>query len=108
MDDGITDPSAVAQLPGGGRVDHHVAEGFKSGRKGVVEVVMNGIDEKPPSFPAKVVVVGNGRQARFRQELCDGHPKRDVHGDRQGIFRNKEINAKMVAELVEFGFEVIS
>ena len=107
MDNNIADAPAKAQLPRGRCVDHHVTQGLQNRRKGVMKVILYPIDEKSLSLPAKIMVMGHGRHPRLCQKFRNGHPQGDVHWDRQGVFRDDEVNFKPVAKRVEFFFEVV-
>ena len=77
-----------------------MADGIEHRGKGIMQDVPHPIDEKTVSFPTEVMVMGNGGDAGFRDIFCDRYAQGDVHGNRQGIFRDEEIDIKVSAKLI--------
>jgi len=80
------------------RVDHHVFD------IGHTEIVADRIDRKAHTLPEKIVVMGNGRQLCFRHHFGQGQPQGDVHGNRQHIFGNQQVEFETFDEFIQPGF----
>jgi len=61
---------------------------------------MGCVDEKPLSFPAKVMMVGDSRYTCFCYKFRYGYTQGDVHRNSQGIFRDDNVNIKVAAKLI--------
>jgi len=73
---------------------------WEVGRKSHVEVIPDSIGFKLLALPEKIMVVGDGGQPGFRNDLGDGKAKRDVERNGERIFGNQEIN-------LEFGDKIV-
>ena len=84
------------------RVDDHVLHtGHRTGERGA-QIIIHRTDDEAFAFPREVVMMRDGGQAGFRDELGHGEAERHVHRDRQDVLRDQHIDLEFLDEPVEF------
>ena len=74
-------------------------------RKGHVQVFPHRIGQEMLPFPEKIVVMGDGRNGCFGNQLGQCHSQRQVQGDGQGIFRHQQLDIVFFDKAVELLLE---
>ncbi len=60
--------------------------------KTILQYVWDAISVEPLALPVEIVMMRDGRDTRLSNELCQGDPQRDIHGDGENILRDDHIN----------------
>ena len=82
-------------------------KGGEIGWKGRIQVIPDRICHEPVPFPVKVVVMGGGKHLRLYQNFGDGQSQGDVHGNRQGIFRNQDVDFEFFNKGIDVILELL-
>jgi hypothetical protein len=77
------------------------------GRESRAQVVAGGGDREALAFPGEVVMVGDGRQARFGDRLRQGQAEGDIHGKGEGVLDQQQVDLETLDEALEVGLEVV-
>jgi hypothetical protein len=87
-------PRAAAELAGRLRVDHHVLDGRQPRRKRRQQIVVHRVDQIPLPLPDEVVVMGDAADARLHHQLHHCQAQGNVHGNRQAVFGDDQVQLK--------------
>ena len=75
------------------------------GGKGHAQVVPHRVDQKTVALPVEVVVVGDGGDLGFGDDFGQRDPQRHVHGNRQGVLGDQDVDLETFDEFVDLDFQ---
>ncbi len=88
--------------------DHHVLYAWQFGRECHLQIILRCVQREAKSFPEKIVVMSDGRDAGFGNQLGDRQSQWNMHGDTQDILGNNDVDVELFNEFIKPAFEIVA